>query len=74
MEGILPGKLLPSRLYCRLWNFTIQVLRKQDSRTITAGRELHPAPKASIREIYRLKCIRPVARCQFLSDAARMAG
>lgn len=37
--------LLSSRLYCRYWNFTKSASFHTRSRTITAGRELHPAPK-----------------------------
>ena len=33
----------PSRLYCRFWNLTKSTLQR--SRTSTAGREFHPAPK-----------------------------
>lgn len=31
--------------HCRRWNFTISILQLQDSRTFTADREFHPAPK-----------------------------
>src|SRR5574344_413918 len=39
--------LLPSRLYCRYWNFTSSTFIKTDksSWTLTTGREFHPALK-----------------------------
>ena len=39
--------LLPSRLYWRLWNFTKSTALHRP-RTLTAGGELHPAPKTAI--------------------------
>ena len=37
--------LLPSRLYCRLRNYTSSACARGLIQRITAGREFHPAPK-----------------------------
>ncbi len=57
-ESLLLHHLLPSRLYCRLWNHTRSCPKHRlaglrNCLSFTAGRELHPAPKIVRYNVYK---------------------